>query len=746
MTDHIDLTLSSDEESVAEDPQPQRRGRRRDDPQPDLGIDLVDDSTQVTLPIPTLSNNDVMDGGLKPSTTCGTGLWDMWTRNFKSPLMALLDLIDNSVDAALSKQGCCKSDIQGRVQIYRDVYKHERQTYTTGLCIRNNSMEKITPLELALNHLFCSDKLNSAETIGENGVGLKQAAASLSDLTFVLVKNGSNEDLELGIIAKALQNEAGCFLPCFKFNDLKNLHEKMTKEFNQSKYASVAECVAEYGKATSNGIPSLDKGIARLCKHFEDICKFHKNPYVFEVILDKIHDRSSKQAIGEKDRKTTVAEIIKQLQHEVPMRYLHIDEKFKFSVGKKELTFRYWQERLVELTEIEIPVRSKTPWHENFGANTPDQYWLRIFLGFDRFRISEADVEPETGIKKANKQCSLYIYSRKSGRLILRERDCRVRLRLNAGGTEFCQALTVIIDDVDGHLPVNPTKQDVVFSNQSQGGETHEDNLYAMVRAVVTFYYTHHKKKYGGKKSILTSKISQFVDSDLPDGMKSCANCKLTTYKVFFNQTNTNLIRVDRSEEEPGVDTIFRLLPDDKTSEPQGRTTRKRKPSPTKKKSNPKPETECKDTNKKRSKKDGKHENPAGARSSSKRAVGMPKRYGYDSNDYDQSDSEDDSKSEDSSSKERGYNDKLKHPLDLCLSSEDESEKRYEKKSTKSKRTPKVSPGPKKGKDAHEALENRIDELEIENSTLKARTERLEEDLKAAKRHIRMLEREMAVA
>jgi len=587
-----------------------------------------------------------------------------------------------------------------------------------------------------LDAKFSSDKV-TPNTIGENGVGMKQAAASLSDMTFVLVKNGSNEELELGIVARVLQNEVGCFLPCFKFNDLKNLSKKMTEVFKQSQYASVAKCVAEYGKVTTDDVPSLDKGIERLCKHFGDICKkFHNNPYVFEVILDKVHDRNSKQASRARDKQATVAEIIKTLQNDIPMRYLHIDETFKFSVGKKELTFRYWQDRLVEFTEIEIPVRSKTPWHKDFGEDIPDQYWLRIFLGFDRFRIAESDVEPETGIKKANKQCSLYIYSRMSGRLILRERDSRVRLRLNAGGTEFCQALTVIIDDVDGHLPINPTKQDVVFSNQSQGGETHEDNLYAIVRAVVAFYYTHHKKKYGGKKNILTSKISQFVDRELPDGMKSCANCKLTTYKVLFNQTNTNMIRVDHSEEEPGVDTVFRLLPEDKPLKSPGRTARKRKPSSTKKNSNPEAEEELEAANKKRSKKDTKRHSPTGMRSTPRRAAGRPKKYGDDFNDQ--------SDSEDTSSEERGDNVKKsknvgKGCLDLCMSSDDESESRYGKKS----RNPKViSPGPK-GKDSNEALENRIDELEIENSILKAKTETLQEELKAAKRNIRMLEREM---
>eukprot|EP00566_Odontella_aurita_P030293 CAMPEP_0113598490 /NCGR_PEP_ID=MMETSP0015_2-20120614/41619_1 /TAXON_ID=2838 /ORGANISM="Odontella" /LENGTH=65 /DNA_ID=CAMNT_0000506519 /DNA_START=275 /DNA_END=469 /DNA_ORIENTATION=- /assembly_acc=CAM_ASM_000160 len=30
----------------------------------------------------------------------GIGLWNSWTRNFKTPLLALLDLFDNSIDAA----------------------------------------------------------------------------------------------------------------------------------------------------------------------------------------------------------------------------------------------------------------------------------------------------------------------------------------------------------------------------------------------------------------------------------------------------------------------------------------------------------------------------------------------------------------------------------------------------------------------------------------------------------------------
>ena len=45
--------------------------------------------------------------------------------------------------------------------------------------------------------------------VGENGVGLKQACATLSDRSFVLVKNEKKKLVELGIIAEELQSSEG---------------------------------------------------------------------------------------------------------------------------------------------------------------------------------------------------------------------------------------------------------------------------------------------------------------------------------------------------------------------------------------------------------------------------------------------------------------------------------------------------------------------------------------------------------
>ncbi|KAL7549403.1 hypothetical protein ACHAWF_012676 [Thalassiosira exigua] len=259
---------------------------------------------------------------------------------------------------------------------------------------------------------------------------------------------------------------------------------------------------------------------------------------------------------------------------------------------------------LVEFTKIEIPCRSEIPFDQDFGHETPDSYFLSVYLGFDRFNIAR----PEEGVAPS-KKCSLYTYSRvsvhkayqlrstplllnsghpalkASGRLIQYEPDARTMLGLGAGGTEFCQALTVIIDDKDGHLPLDPTKQGIAFGNQAHG-EVHRKNLYAVVGCVVKFYYRHHLKKYGGRKTILTEKITAFVDSELPEVVKSCSKSELTDYGVTFHIVKGNRIQVDHTfytAEIIGPDTIFRLLPQDKIkTRPARPNTKKKRCSPAK--------------------------------------------------------------------------------------------------------------------------------------------------------------------
>ena len=155
-------------------------------------------------------NND--QNAPKLTIVNGKGFWKSWTRSFKTTMLKLLDLIDNAVDGATIQEDTL--GYRAKVFIYPDVYEQSNTTRkgrkyssTTGLCIRNNSPRKIVPLAEALV-VHQTTKVDEGE-IGENGVGLKQACAALCDLSFVLVKNGSNAKIELGIVAKALQREDG---------------------------------------------------------------------------------------------------------------------------------------------------------------------------------------------------------------------------------------------------------------------------------------------------------------------------------------------------------------------------------------------------------------------------------------------------------------------------------------------------------------------------------------------------------
>lgn len=284
----------------------------------------------------------------------GKGLWRSWKRNFKTKLLALLDLIDNSLDAAIqgNSQGRRMSDssspFTGRVHVYPDVTHSGAEAKTTGLCIVNNSTKQIRPLEKVLE-VYNSSKVDSgAGDIGENGVGLKQGCAALSDLSFVLVKNGSNSNIQLGIVAKSLQKEEGCYLPAFSFNDETGLREQMMALFGKPKHADVAKCVAKYGAASDHSEPNLTVGVDRLCAHFGQICNFYGNPYVFMLILDKVHHGRPKAQVQhnpDAEQKITVQRLIKELAKEIPQMYIHIPNEFDFIIGDQRMEFKYWPKR-----------------------------------------------------------------------------------------------------------------------------------------------------------------------------------------------------------------------------------------------------------------------------------------------------------------------------------------------------------------------------------------------------------------
>jgi len=200
-----------------------------------------------------------------------------------------------------------------------------------------------------------------------------------------------------------------------------------------------------------------------------------------------------------------------------------------------------------------VDVNENVPWHlpASYAATS---YKLRVFVGFDRVRIHS---EEET------KAASLYVYSRHSGRLIKHEQDARHILGLNAGGSTYSSGLTVIVDDIDGKLPLNPTKQDVAFAEQANG-DVHKGNLFAWVGAVASFFYNYHLAKFDNKKMVLTEKIRCYGPDPTLARMKDIDRSELTTFTYHHKAYGSKYIRfVQASAKEiVGIDTHFKLVCD----------------------------------------------------------------------------------------------------------------------------------------------------------------------------------------
>lgn len=181
----------------------------------------------------------------------------------------------------------------------------------------------------------------------------------------------------------------------------------------------------------------------------------------------------------------------------------------------------------------------------------------RVYVGFD------AQIVKDNSEKKCG---ALYVYSRQSGRLIMHHVDARTMLGLQAGGSDFCSGLRIILDDSEGHLPLNPTKQDIAFSEKACGDILRE-NLYSWIGAVTFLFYRHHLKKLDGKKTLLTKKITEYGGNMSSSDLMQTELCKLqlTTFqlsgaKVTKNAIGGRTIRISGSQIE-GRDTLYRIIP-----------------------------------------------------------------------------------------------------------------------------------------------------------------------------------------
>ena len=445
----------------------------------------------------------------------------------------MLDLVDNAFDAAPSN---------GKILIRAEDGSAGGATIGGGLTMFNTCAQPVAPLEQVLE-VYKSVKGSGHEHIGENGVGLKQGCATLSDCSFVLSRNGSQ--YSFGVIAKTLQSPEGISLPSFEFTAASHssstvLRAELMELCLKETQTAVAQVVASYGGG------QLEAGVERLVDQFGFMSTDKWGRYAFGLILCDIKQGSS---IGNGQNNSKNSHLIRQLQEKLPEIYIHVPSEFEVRIDYQLIQFHYWQRRLAELTRFSFRVHPSNPvsagisayallvntqeLENNVDSSRDNGYILHVYLGFDALRVAG------TG---ADKEASLYWYSRKQGRLIKRIGDARADLGLPPGGTQFCQGLTVIVDDLNGQLPLNPTKQDVAFGEQGAMGEIHRLNLKLWIGAVTKIFYQFHLDRCGGLKTTLTQRVKEKipdVQALLVSGggaersLKALSKCRLDTFINF---------------------------------------------------------------------------------------------------------------------------------------------------------------------------------------------------------------------
>lgn len=367
-------------------------------------------------------------------------------------------------------------------------------------------------------------------------VGLKQGAATLSDLTIIITRN--MDTFSIGIISLHLQTSTDCWLPSFTLQShtRSDLRDELKTLFGQD--VRLRACIASYGD-------DFDDAIERLMHTMNAMCKkeWRDHKYVFGLLLHELKHGGDTNEPWNK-----VEHFLKTIEKELPSRYLHVPEGIHIHVGKNKIDFNYWQPRLVELTVFNIRVNKDVAlrmdpwWHCPDNSVDPSGYYLlKVYMGFDALRVMD---------EKQASTCTLHIYSRACGRLIRTTVDARGELGLSNGGTDYCQGLTMIVDDGLSQLPLNPTKHDVAFTEHANGA-IHRDNLYCFLNAIGRFYYKYYKEGvFDKKKTALTAalkeKRNEVVNLVMDHEQKFVRidYCKLNSFSQYCQ--NTNAVRNSR--------------------------------------------------------------------------------------------------------------------------------------------------------------------------------------------------------
>ena len=398
-------------------------------------------------------------------------LFGNWRRSFASPRLAFLDLLDNAFDAAQI----------GNIDVSTD------ENY---VIIANTCVEEVPSMD-SIMCLFASEKRGDA--IGENGIGLKQASAALSDTTLVCFRR--NDTVGISLLDKTLFSE----------------HSDLLKvEFAVSSTSVSKLSLTLMDDIIAHLVPSsgLD------CPAVQAIGRFGGG--LFELGIKKIHDCVMSLFLNRWLGSESPHSFLVALRNPnciitpelVNKSYLHPDPACTVTVNGTRVPFSHWTNRLVELSDYIAPISKNVIWHDDRNwddkeeeDNESNVYNLPIYLGFD----------PIVAKGKENAM-ELYIYSRRVGRLVKSYPDARKYVGIYATGAHYCQGLVVIVDDVEGHLPLNPTKQNISFANEGTCGMVHEENIRAWLKCASYIFWNWHARKFNMLKTDLRSAVCEYFD------------------------------------------------------------------------------------------------------------------------------------------------------------------------------------------------------------------------------------------
>ena len=251
------------------------------------------------------------------------------------------------------------------------------------------------------------------------------------------------------------------------------------------------------------------------------------------------------------------------LKKALPRQYMHVPSTVKVYVDEDLVDFTYWQRRLVELSEFELKIDpTRSVWAARDWTNPRSGYTIRVYAGFDPLRLRNVTD------RKQKSPLNLYIYSREAGRLITHFEDARGTLGLTNSGSQYCQGLTILVDDVHGKLPLNPTKQDLAFSEEANG-EVHQANLFAWLSGVTRLYYNRHQNKFpkNERRTLLTAEVKRHLPTiesfqDPNHFMKPLFECAFTRFANVKWTKSNGLIRtvVTKCQRISGADTLARIV------------------------------------------------------------------------------------------------------------------------------------------------------------------------------------------